>query len=37
MESGELTETGLGHVRDLPGGIVKETPGFASQSPDDGF
>lgn len=24
MESGELTGTGLGHVRDLPGGIVSE-------------
>lgn len=24
MESGELTGTGLGHVRDLPGGIVIE-------------
>lgn len=24
MESGELTGTGLGHVHDLPGGIVAE-------------
>ena len=24
MESGELTGTGLGHVRDLPGGLLSE-------------